>query len=59
MFVKNYMEYTCTEFYRYIKTRPDILRKIASQEKYDFKNPKQKTNETSPGAMSVDYNDSG
>ena len=37
----------------------NILRKIASQEKYDFKNPKQKTNETSPGAMSVDYNDSG
>lgn len=45
------MDYTCTEFHRYLNTRPAVLRHIASQEKYTFKQPMPI--ETSPGAMSV------
>lgn len=54
LFVKKNMEYTCEEFYEYIKNRPDILRQISSQEKYQFKQQPKPTIETSPGAMSID-----
>lgn len=52
LFVKSNMEYTCTEFHRFLKTRPDILRKISGQDKYDFKQLKHVDN-VSPGAMSI------
>lgn len=57
LFVKSNMEYTCTEFHRYLKTRPEILRKISSQEKYEFKQVKLNEN-ISPGAMSISTIDS-
>lgn len=49
--VKFNVEYTCMDFYNFIKTQPQLLRKIGSQEKYDFKQPNA---ERGPGAMSVD-----
>lgn len=55
--VKNYFDYTCIEFYRFLKSRPNILKEISSQDKYDFKQAKPST-ETSPGAMSVGFDDS-
>lgn len=48
------MEFTCPEFHRYLITRENILKKISTQEKYDFKKPNPKQ---SPGAMSVDFED--
>lgn len=47
------IEYTCTEFHRYLTTHP--LRQISSQEKYDFK--PIKASATSPGIMSVTENE--
>lgn len=38
--VKCNMEWTCLEFFKFLKTRPDLLRKISSQDKYDFKQPR-------------------
>lgn len=52
LIVKNNMEYECDEFYKFLKTRPDLLKKISSQEKYDFKQP---TTNTSPSAMSITF----
>lgn len=52
LYIKNYMDFTCTEFYRFIKSRHDILKQITNQEKYVFKQP---VNEASPGAMSVEF----
>ncbi|RYX79070.1 hypothetical protein EON71_01030 [bacterium] len=49
LIVKCNMDFSCTEFFQFLKTRKDILKKISSQEKYDFKKPK-----ASLGAMSVD-----
>lgn len=49
--VKINLEYTCMEFFDFIKNQPVLLRKISSQDKYDFKQPKS---QTSPGAMSID-----
>lgn len=46
------MEWTCPDFFKFLKTRPDLLRKIGSQEKYDFKKPN--ANES---AMSVQFDD--
>lgn len=50
--VKCNMEWTCPDFFKFLKTRPDLLRKIGSQEKYDFKKPN--ANES---AMSVQFDD--
>lgn len=54
LFVKFNMEYTCTEFHRYLQTHPDTVRKISSQEKYNFKQGISNKN-VSPGGMSVDF----
>lgn len=48
------MKFTCTEFHRFLKTRNDILKKISAQEKYDY----YKKQKASPGAMSIDFEDS-
>lgn len=39
LFVKHNIELTCTEFYEFLKTQPELLRKISSQNKYSFKQP--------------------
>lgn len=49
--VRYNMEFRCTEFFQFLNSRVDILKKISSQEKYDFLKPKSVT---SPGAMSID-----
>lgn len=53
LIVKNNMEYDCFEFHKFLKCQPALLRKISSQEKYDFKKPPQISG-NSPGAMSID-----
>lgn len=35
--VKCNMEWSCIDFYDFLKTQPELLRKISSQEKYNFK----------------------
>lgn len=54
LFVKNYFDYSCKEFHRFITSRPAVLKDISKQEKYDFKQPKPAI-ETSSGAMSVEF----
>lgn len=34
------MDFTCTKYYHFLKSRDDILEQIAVQEKYDAKKPK-------------------
>lgn len=41
-------------FMNFWKKKPNLLQKIASQEKYDFKKPKEVDTSKSPGAMSID-----
>lgn len=53
LFVKINLEYDCIGFYNFLRTQPTLLRKIASQEKYDFKQL-ELVDKPSPGAMSVD-----
>lgn len=58
--VKTNMEYSCLEFYKFLKTQPELLKKIASQEKYDFK---QRSNvhyeaRASTSAMSIELQES-
>lgn len=55
LFVKNNLEYTCVEFYDFLKKNQNhsLLKQIASQEKYDFKFPKSReTIETETAAQS-------
>lgn len=47
------MEFKCAEFYQFLNSHQDILKKISTQDKYDFKKPKPKPM-SSPGAMSID-----
>lgn len=57
--VKCNMEWTCIDFFKFLKTRPDLLRKISSQDKYGFKQPmlvRCQSADVSP--MSVQYADS-
>lgn len=51
LMVKTNIDLDCTAFYKYLKSRPELLKKIASQDKYTFKQPNPV--DTSPGAMSV------
>lgn len=51
LLVKINMELDCTAFHKYLKTRPELLKKIAGQEKYTFKQPNPI--DSSPSAMSV------
>lgn len=37
LLVKNNLEYKCVDFYHFLKTQPQLLRKISAQEKYTFK----------------------
>ena len=53
MLIVKYMNYDCCEFYEFLQKHTGILQKIASKEKYDFKNT-QSNVEKSPGAMSID-----
>lgn len=63
--VKYNTDYSCIEFSDFLKSQPQLLRQIASQEKYSFKQPQPiatitestttaSTTNNSPGAMSVD-----
>lgn len=54
LFVKINLEYECIDFYKFLKSQPELLKKIARQDKYSFKEPKPVQNST--GAMSVDEN---
>lgn len=47
------MDYDCCEFYKFLKDQTDLLKKISSQDKYDFKSQKAIA-DSSPGAMSID-----
>ena len=49
--VKVNLEYTCIDFYNFLRTQPELLKKIASQEKYDFKA------EQNASAMSIDVDE--
>lgn len=51
--VKCNMDWTCIDFFKFLKKHPDLLRKISSQDKYSFKQPQ--TADDSP--MSVQFND--
>lgn len=51
--VKINMDWSCTEFHKFLKTQPELLRQISSQQKYDFKQPKP-VEAISPGAMSIE-----
>lgn len=53
LIVKNNMDYECSEFYKFLKDQPDLLKQISTQEKYDFKTPRAIA-DRSPGAMSID-----
>lgn len=50
LFVKINMNYSCTEFSKFLKTRLELLREISSKEKYNFKQPQQAE---SPSVISV------
>lgn len=39
LFVKNNIDYNCIDFYNFLKEQPRLLKQIASQEKYNFKEP--------------------
>lgn len=53
--VKCNMEWTCIDFFKFLKTRQDLLRKISCQEKHDFKQPRAVALDDSP--MSVQLAD--
>lgn len=42
--VKYNLNFSCLEFYNYIKTKPELLRKVASQDKYVSKNKNDERN---------------
>lgn len=54
MQVKCNMEWSCIEFFKILKSRPDLLQKISSQKKYSFKQPQ----EVGGSPMSVQLNES-
>lgn len=54
LLVKINMEFNCIDFYKFLKTQPELLRKIGSQEKYEFKKSKQSKSPGAMSAMSVD-----
>lgn len=56
--VKNNMEYSCIDFYKFLKTQPVLLRQIASQDKYDFKQDHGMAS-ASTSAMSIDLESEG
>lgn len=49
LFVKLNIEYNCIDFYHFLKTQPQLLRKIAGAEKY-----KKANEEASTSAMSIE-----
>lgn len=51
LLVKCNMEFSCLNFYDFLKTQPELLRKIAGQDKYSFKEPRS-------SEMSVDLDSS-
>lgn len=55
LIVKINMDYDCCEFFEFLKKQPGLLQNISTQEKYEFKIPKQIADK-SPGAMSIDTN---
>lgn len=50
--VKYNMDFTCIQFFDFLKTQPELLRKIGCQDKYSFKQKKSSDGNTS--AMSID-----
>lgn len=36
LLIKTNLNYSCVEFYQFLKKTPELLKQIASQEKYDF-----------------------
>lgn len=51
LLVKTNLEYKCVDFYHFLKSQPQLLRKISGQEKYPFKDP-QSTDAAVGGAAS-------
>lgn len=47
LLVKMNLDYSCVDFYNFLKTQPQLLRRIACQEKYDFKEHLQTRSEAS------------
>lgn len=54
--VKCNMDWKCIDFFKFLKTRPDLLRQISSQDKYTFKQPT--TADGSPMSVQLNDNDS-
>lgn len=50
LFVKNNLDYNCVDFYSFLKRKPDLLKQIAAQDKYSFKNVETDTTTTSQAA---------
>lgn len=50
LFVKNNLDYNCVDFYSFLKQKPDLLKQIAAQDKYSFKNVETDTTTTSQAA---------
>lgn len=53
LMVKKNMEYSCLEFYEFLKMQRELLQKIAGQDKYDLKRPKS----VDESAMSIDLSE--
>lgn len=54
LYVKYNMTFKCLEFYDFLKTQPELLRKIAGQDKYAFKPPPSPSSVASTSMMSID-----
>jgi hypothetical protein len=57
LYVKYNMTFECLEFYEFLKTQPELLRKIAGQDKYNFKQPASPRSVASTSMMSIDGED--
>lgn len=52
LFVKHNLKYDCIEFHALLKSKPDLLRKISTQDKYNPKVTDSTSND--PTRMSID-----
>lgn len=59
LYVKHNMDFTCIEFFEFLKTQPQLVRQIASQDKYSFKQPRSTVGtDGNISAMSIDLDSS-
>lgn len=53
LLVKKNLDYSCVEFYQFLRAQPALLRKIVSQDKYSFKEPTLAAS-VGPSKMSIE-----